>query len=741
VTDPKNHSHASRAATIPAKAKSRSELWGWVAKKMAPAVSLPLKSWLIEEYDNGRFYLWLSVFFACGIGAYFAAEHEPWWPAPTLTSVILGILAWRARNKLTTQTLLIALTTFMLGFAIANMRTATIAPNSLKLQQSLNLEGWIETVEHRTKNIRLTVRLKSLEGLGEDQTPKRLRINVPLSSQLKAGDFISTRARLYPPPSPSIPGGYDFARDAFFKEIGAVGFTRSPVQAEKDSPSAPLSSRLWAIHDQVRSSLHNHIVAMAGGSQNAEVAAALITGKRAAIDENIEESLQDSGLYHILSISGLHLMLFGGALFLLARAVLALNPNWAEHWPIKKIAAVITMLGVISYAALSGLEVATERALIMMLVALSAILLDRSALSMRNVATSAIVVLIHRPESLLTASFQLSFMAVIALLAAYESGLLTGMQENKNKSDISPENRMLWLLSTPYIVVKKTLFWVRLSVLSSLIATIATTPLISYHFQRMNPLGILSNTVSEPLVSFIIMPSGLLGLLLMPFGWDGPIWRLMAWGCEALIYIANGFADTSLAVIRHPAFPAVAILFMALGMIWISFWRSPLKWLSILLAGAGFVLSIGKEQPIARIESSGITIAVRTKDNLLSIINPTANTFAADQWLSADGDPRTSEDATLSENVSCEKGVCRGTMPNQDTWMVVRNARSIREGCKSAALLIVPNYEVYQPCASKAIIDKKKLTEEGSVAVYLTKNGNYEIKSVRPIGTKRPWHP
>ena len=225
------------------------------------------------------------------------------------------------------------------------------------------------------------------------------------------------------------------------------------------------------------------------------IGVALLTGLRGALPDQIWDQWAIAGIAHLLSISGLHLALVAGTLFFTVRIALALAPPLALRLPTKKLAALIALFGAFGYLLLSGAPVPTQRAFAMTALGLVAIMADRNPFSMRLVTWAAIVVLLLQPESLLGASFQMSFGAVVALIAVYETGVARRPAE---------AGGLDWRL----------LMYVGGIALTTLVASTATTPFSIYHFSRFPTYGIATNLIAVPLTGIWIMPWGMLGLLL-----------------------------------------------------------------------------------------------------------------------------------------------------------------------------------------------------------------------------------
>ncbi len=322
------------------------------------------------------------------------------------------------------------------------------------------------------------------------------------AGDIKPGDALQMTASLSPPSAPALPGGHDFARAAYYERIGAVGFALKPPQKVTlaDLAEPDLALRIRAAVEDLRQDIGRRIEAALPGERGA-LAAALITGERGGISQETTDAYRDSGLVHILSISGLHMAIMAGAVFALLRFALATVPVLALTQPIKKWAAAGGALGAILYFAISGGSAATLRSAIMMVVMFLAIMLGRPAIAMRNVAIAALLILIVYPESLLDVGFQMSFAAVAALVAAYEA-----IRGHFDRSGI-----------TPGPVMRAGLFLGGI-LFSTLIAGFAVTPLSVYHFHAMQHYAPLANLIAVPVCNLLVMPAALATLVALPFG-------------------------------------------------------------------------------------------------------------------------------------------------------------------------------------------------------------------------------
>ena len=198
------------------------------------------------------------------------------------------------------------------------------------------------------------------------------------NAHVESGEEVSLKASLRPPPEPISPNGFDFGRKAWFSRLGATGYAIGKIEPLEGTGEPPWDLRGWAAIDHLRALVTSRIRASLPGERG-EIAAALITGERAGISEEDNQAMRDSGLFHMLSISGLHMVIMAGTVFWLIRAGLALIPSIALRYPIRKWAAAAALAAALFYLLLSGAAVPTVRSWIMMSIVLIAVLLDRPA--------------------------------------------------------------------------------------------------------------------------------------------------------------------------------------------------------------------------------------------------------------------------------------------------------------------------------------------------------------------------
>ena len=354
------------------------------------------------EAEQRRLFLWVPVAAGAGVVLYFAADREPnVWLATILAAALAGLAAL-VHGERRAFMALVAAAAIIGGFAAAGWRTARVAAPVLDRLRIATLQGYIEEMDFRREGARFVLRVAAADGL-DDPLPYRVRLTTRRTPDLEAGAFVEVKARLLPPSRAAEPGGYDFARDAYFAGIGAVGSVLGRIE-DADAPDPPdLMLRFGMAVDRARNALARRVDAIVGGDAGA-IAAAMVTGKRDLISEAAKDTIRQAGIFHVVTISGVQMTLVAGIFFVGLRRLLALNRTLALRYPIKKWAAAAAMVAAIGYDVMTGSRIGTERALAMTLILLAAVLLDRHALTMRNLALAALCVIVVEPEALLGAA-------------------------------------------------------------------------------------------------------------------------------------------------------------------------------------------------------------------------------------------------------------------------------------------------------------------------------------------------
>ncbi|MCK5426016.1 MAG: ComEC/Rec2 family competence protein, partial [Emcibacter sp.] len=420
--------------------------------------------------------LWAPVFFALGIGGYFSLSTEPSLYLGTGVCAVLAsilLIFWR---YFLIRLILIALLLGAAGFMSGSVRSWMLATPVLDKKLSPRMiTGLVTDVRHYNSG-KLHIILKNpiISRGYKGKKLHKIRIKVQKFDQLPyPGDRIEIRAGLLPPPPPTMPGDFDYARQIWFQGIGAVGYGISkPIIIEKGPDASGLTNRKrHKMAEDIRAALPGD----AGG-----MASALIAGMRSGISFDVTDDMRNSGLAHLLAISGLHMGLLCGAAFFFSRFLLSRSEHLTLRYPIKKWAAVIAIGAGVVYVILSGGSTPTVRAFIMASILFLGVLVDRKAISLRLVAIAAMVILVLTPEAVLSVSFQMSFAAVVALVAAYEKINLRWVR-------LSGQNRG-W--------VRKTGFYIGTMLFTTLGAERAVAPYTLFHYNKLVQYGLIANLVA-----------------------------------------------------------------------------------------------------------------------------------------------------------------------------------------------------------------------------------------------------
>ncbi|HET6223008.1 MAG TPA: ComEC/Rec2 family competence protein [Dongiaceae bacterium] len=679
---------------------------------------------LLTERD--RWALWSPVLLGTGVAAYFAlpAEPAPWLGAAGCGLAVALLLACRHRPALVMAGLAGLLISG--GFAAAQLRTALVAaPMLTRDLDRANVTGRIREVELLPKGQRIVLDQVTIAGVAAAATPARVRVTLNGDrTLLLPGQTVRLRAKLGPPSPPVALGAFDFQRAAYFQGIGATGFSYGSAQlaaaeSQGDWRTAPLA---WIAG--LRQHIAQRILAVLPGPSGA-IAVALVTGDQGAIPGPVIDDMRDSGLAHLLSISGLHIGLVAGILFVGLRAALAAVPRLALYQPIKKWAAAAALVGTLFYVLLAGAPVPAERAYVMTGIVLLAVIVDRSALSMRTVAWAAMIVLLLHPDALVGASFQMSFAAVVALIAIYET---------------TERLRLRWRAQAGPILRRG--YYLGGLAVTSLIATAATTPYAIYHFNRFAGYGVIANMIAVPLTGFWVMPWAVMALLLMPFGLERLALVPMGWGNDGIIAIAHIVADWPGAAVPVPAMPIAGLLLITFGGLWLCLWLRRWRLLGLPAIAAGFACIVLELPPNVLVSESGSLIAWRGPDGGLLLSSRRAGRFEAEKWLGRAGeDAETaavwSPDDAAWDWLACDSLGCIYRAAGR-VVAIDRAAEALAEDC-AAADVVISLEPVRRPCAAGLVIDRFDLWREGAHALWIDADGALRVQSVNALRGNRPW--
>jgi len=684
-------------------------------------VPLAVTGWIEARLDEerGRWFLWLPVLYGAGIALYLGMAVEP----PILLCLALFIVACVLRHFLraTALALILSTTLLMLALGLLSGKIRALIVDAPMLTRNIGnagLTGWIERIELHQKAFRLTLRVETLDSDRQAETPRRVRLRYHSKTPLPVvGSRVKLRASLRPPPEPIIPGGYDFARHSWFQGLGATGFAFGAIEVLEGSP--PWDIAFAARVAKLRQAIAARIAAVLTGDVMG-LAQALIMGERGSLGEDAVKALTNAGLSHVISISGFHMALTAGSAFWLIRAVLAAFPGLALVFPIKVWAATGALFVATAYLIISGSDVTVVRSYLMIAIMFGAMIVNRPAFSLRNLAVSALLILAVTPESLVDPGFQMSFAATAALVALYEGGL----------PHLGPPGSWPRIVTFPVALLIA-------DIMTSLVAGLAVDPIAAYHFHRIATYSVLGNLLAMPAISIIVMPMALLTLAAMPFGLEAGPLTLMGWGIEAMIAVARFVSGLPGAVIPVPDFPLTALLLMVGGGLWLLLWRGRWRLWGLLPIAAGLAVAPFAARPDIWIDREGVVIAMRMKDGRLSAPKTRKGEFSLKVWLEGDGDMRTPKEVAKGNGFQCDEQSCLGLLAGRIVSHVTHPG-ALGDDCRRAGVLITPLPAGENCTGPDVVIDAGALWEKGAHTIRIGPGG-IVVQSVAESRGKRPW--
>ncbi|WP_411820386.1 ComEC/Rec2 family competence protein [Hyphococcus formosus] len=687
-------------------------------------ISQTALSWARTELR--RISIWSPVAIAIGAGAYFGLKQEPQWHIALSGLAILILVAVFVTRASSSRIALLKIPVFtallmVLGFVAADWRTERVFAPQLSRDLGIReISGRLETLEVGDNGRRIVIALDHIEGIPPAQQPAKARITWRGKAfDTLPGDHITLRAGLLPPP-PVTPGGFDFARQLYFYRIGAVGYAVTPPMVDGDAPRT-IGQHLAAKIEIMRVEMFTRIVTKAPGEGGA-IIAAIVTGKRDAISERAENVLRDTGLAHLLAISGLHMGLATGLVFFVVRGALAGIGPIALRYPIKKWAAVTALLSGAFYLVLSGGGWSARRAFIMAAIMFIAILVDRRALSLRNVSVAAMIILLTTPEALFHPGFQMSFAAVTGLIATYE-WLASRATPDQRFGFIARLRRYLIALAA-----------------TDIIAAIATAPYALYHFNRVALYSLPANMAAMPLMGFWIVPTALVALLLSPVGLDGWAWRLSAWGMEIVLGIASEVASWRGAVSVTPQWPLGAMLALTFGGVWLCLARAPWRLAGLLAIPIASIMVGVAKIPAMFIAPSGLNAGIVT-DGEIAVYKTRKDRFAIGRWKEAAGlDPLSAKTSVLKEHYPCDEWGCVANLSPDVTVAFVTHKDSLPEDCARADIVVAfypVRHKDKEGCKAR-LIDRRSVWRSGAHTIFVD-GEKVRLKTANEIRGQRPW--
>ncbi len=678
-----------------------------------------VEEWLADE--RHQLVLFIPVLLGCGIGMWFLLPTEASWIAgisACLGVAVSGVLA----EGLTRRCILFAGLLLAGGIALAWGHAAHVAAPVLERERfGMSFSGEILAVEEQPARGRTRLLIRPTSVFDPDMTVRvSLRGDVP--DGIAPGALVTLRAGLTPPPGPSVPGGYHFARRAWFEGIGATGFSMGEIVVDR---AAPPPTGFRALLASARADLTRQLQDGVGGRAGG-VAAALVTGDRGGIDPEVTEAMRDSGLAHLIAISGLHFAVVVGGTLWLVRRLLTLWPWFALRYDARVWAAAVAAAAGIAYMLIAGSSVPTVRACIAVLIVLIGLAAGREAISLRLVAVGATIILVWRPDYLLSPSFQLSFAAVTGIVALYQSPW--------GRKWSAPDRSQGWLARSGRSIAAL--------LMTGIVAELTIGPIALFHFNQMGIYGIGANLIAIPLTSFVIIPLLILAVIAQPFGIEMPVHQALNHALEGLIRLAEITAALPGAVGFAPAMPVSAIVLMVLGGLWFCIWQTRRRWTGLAPVVVGIGIAVTAPQPDLFVDPAGRHVAVVTEDGI-AMLRPRVGDYISEMWSGAAGVHDLSQ-IEGAPGASCSRDSCRLDVTRRSrTWRIFATrskdliGRAELEPVCRDADIVVSDRSLPDWCRPRwLLLNRRELERLGAVSIDLDRG---TLRSSVAEDGEHPW--
>jgi competence protein ComEC len=682
----------------------------WLVARAA-ALCEDLRAAIVDAVTQRRNFILFPFAMIAGLIVYRVLPDEPASTSPAILIGITLVATWMGRDRAHIRETALLAAMFAVGMALLPVHAAFFGTPMLEAPRYGTFTARIEAVTYDDGSQQRWV-LSNITGAPEWTVPdiRFARVTVPGSYTVSPGDTLTARIRFYPVPPPAVPGGYDSQFVSHFDGIGAYGTALGDIEISK-SDEGGLARAVKNIRAAITARIVSQLGERIGG-----IAAALVTGDQSRITEDDRNLMASAGIAHVIAISGLHLTLVAGTMFACVRFLLSLGHGVAQRFPIKKIAAGAGIATALAYMVISGMVIPAVRSTIMLALIFAAIIAGRQALTMRNVAIAGLAIIVFEPTSVFRASFQLSFAAVIALIAAYE--LARRNRENRERLQRGRALALMLDIAT-----------------TSVIAGVATLVFTAYHFQQTAPFGVLGNLMVMPIVSFVMMPAALLGTLLLPLGLEAIPYVALGWSIETMLWCAGFVRDLSGGFDPSPILSPVALGIALLALAWLAYFRTRMRIIGPLAAVPLIALFCLEQAPDIFIADQSQALAVRSGDRV-ALIAGRNNTFATTIW--------SERYMTVIENThaatGCDSLGCILATEDGYTIALVKSRDAFDEDCRLADMIVTRLAAPLQ-CAQTAtlVIDAADLARHG--AHMIDWNGPDLPPTIRTAidGPDRPW--
>jgi competence protein ComEC len=452
-----------------------------------------------------------------------------------------------------------------------------------------------------------------------------------------------------------------------------------------------------------------------------------VTGDQNAVDQDDADAMRRAGLTHLLSVSGLHIAAVVAFAMFLTLKLLALSETLALRLNLVMVAAAAAAAAGIGYTLLTGAQVPTVRSCVAALLILAGIALGRDAVSIRLIATGALIVLLFRPEALAGPSFQMSFGAVTAIVALHSTTWARKLLQRREEAFLMRTGRaLLGIIGT------------------GLAVELALMPMALFHFHRSGLYGVGANIIAIPLTTFVIMPLEAASLLLDSIGLGKPLWFLCGGSIDLLLWLAHSVSATKGAVALLPSMPNWAFGLMMAGFVWLCLWNTRIRLLGVGPLAIGAIAAALSPAPDLLITGDGRHLAVVENGTPL-LLRDRAGDYVRSLFAEAsgfDGDPDLLAGQPTSD---CSHDSCVAVLRNRTSeWRLLATRSSMRiawgdmtNGCASADI-VVSDRRLPRGCRPRWLkLDAPALKSTGGLAIYL--GSHPRVDSVADREGSHPW--
>lgn len=561
--------------------------------------------------------MWIPIAFAVGCLIYFLILVEPslYWGLGGLIIGLVGCVIIRCHFTAYIGWYQICCALFLVsaGFCLSWWQTHRQEPFYYVPFRATIIQGKIKAVEYLSSGKkRVSIQqVRFLTPPESDQQEWQRLVLFTLTKNdtqfLKNGDIIQTRVMLHRPSSPQFVGGYDLQFHSWFKNIGAYGYALEPVKIIFSQPAYSIQ--------HLREKIAAHIRQIEPGSAGT-ISQILLTGIGGELSKQDRHAFAASGLAHLLAIAGLHLGIVMAIVTFTARWLLLRSEYIALYWPVKHIAIIIGWSVGCFYLVLTGLHLPAIRSLLMASIVMLALLCNRPVFSKYNLMLAALFLLLLSPASVLNVSFQMSMAAVMALVSGFQLIYRWTGREYV-------QNSYFYRFIKIYLLEAA---WV------SILAGTAVVPVVMFYFHELNLYFVFANLIAVPLMAFWILPIGLLALCTMPSGFDAIFIKLMCFGIDGVIFLAEWVACLPYASIAIPVFPGWGYSIYFFGLCILCLCITFLRWVGGVMMVVGISSIFFVIPPDIVTAANGRMIGIRDKQQLLIICQGNCDSSVLEEW-------------------------------------------------------------------------------------------------------------